>query len=131
MILRLLCIWLVFYSFLSSLILSNLKHEFKSTKVVYGSECVNNRLHVQYNGFHATMLKYIFKNLLQFQWSSPFLALVTAATCLFAQLRTAVLRLIVRSWLDVPTFATRRLHACHHATTPSGGRWNCGRENVR
>jgi hypothetical protein len=38
------------------------------------------------------------------------------------------LRLIVRSWLDVPTFATRRLHACHHTTAPSGGRWNCGRE---
>jgi len=33
-----------------------------------------------------------------------------------------------RSWLDVPTFATRRLHACHHARAPSGGRWNCGRE---
>jgi len=38
------------------------------------------------------------------------------------------LRLIVRSWLDVPTFATRRLHVCHHARAPSGGRWNCGRE---
>jgi len=38
------------------------------------------------------------------------------------------LRLTVRSELDVPTFATRRLHACHHARTPSGGRWNCGRE---
>jgi hypothetical protein len=37
-------------------------------------------------------------------------------------------RLIVRSGLDVPTFATRRLQACHHARTPSGGRWNCGRE---
>jgi hypothetical protein len=34
----------------------------------------------------------------------------------------------VGSWLDVPTFATRRLHACHHARAPSGGRWNCGRE---
>jgi hypothetical protein len=43
------------------------------------------------------------------------------------QLRTAALRLIVRSWLDVPTFNTRRLHACHHARTPSGGRWNYGR----
>jgi len=32
------------------------------------------------------------------------------------------LRLIVRSWLDVPTFATRLLHACHHARAPSGGR---------
>jgi hypothetical protein len=48
--------------------------------------------------------------------------------CLFIQLRTAVLRLIVRSGLDVPTFATRRLHACNHARAPSGGRWNWGRE---
>jgi len=31
--------------------------------------------------------------------------------CLFIQLHTAALRLIVRSWLDVPTFVTRRLHA--------------------
>jgi hypothetical protein len=46
----------------------------------------------------------------------------------FIQLRTAALRLIVRSWLDVPTFATRRLHACHHASAPSVGKWNCGRE---
>jgi hypothetical protein len=38
------------------------------------------------------------------------------------------LRLIVRSELDVPTFASRRLHACHHARAPNGGRWNCGRE---
>ena len=43
-------------------------------------------------------------------------------------LRTAALRLIVRSCLGVPTFATRRLHACHHARSPSGGRQNCGRE---
>ena len=34
----------------------------------------------------------------------------------------------MRFGLDVPTFATRRLHACHHARAPSGGRWNCGRE---
>ena len=47
---------------------------------------------------------------------------------LLFQLRTAALKLIVRSWLDVPTFATRRLHACHHAREPSGGRWNFGRE---
>jgi hypothetical protein len=46
----------------------------------------------------------------------------------FIQLRTAALRLIVRSWLDFPTLGTRRLHACLHATAPSGGRWNCGRE---
>jgi len=38
------------------------------------------------------------------------------------------LRLIVRSRLDVPTFATRRLQACHYARAPSGRRWNCGRE---
>jgi hypothetical protein len=44
--------------------------------------------------------------------------------CLFVQLCTAGLRLIVRSWLDVSTFATRRLHA----RAPRGGRWNCGRE---
>jgi len=47
---------------------------------------------------------------------------------LFKQLRTTALRLIVQSWLDVPTFATRRLHACHHARAPGGGRWNYGRE---
>jgi len=38
------------------------------------------------------------------------------------------IRLIVRSELDVPTFATRRLQACNHARAPSSGRWNCGRE---
>jgi len=38
------------------------------------------------------------------------------------------LKLIVRSGLDVPTFATRHLHACHQARAPSSGRWNCGRE---
>ena len=32
-------------------------------------------------------------------------------------------RLIVRSGLDVPTLATRRLHACHHARAPRGGLW--------
>jgi len=49
-------------------------------------------------------------------------------TCLFVQLCTVAVRLIVRSWLDFPTFATRRLHACHRARAPSGGRWNCRRE---
>jgi hypothetical protein len=34
----------------------------------------------------------------------------------------------VRSGLGVSTFATMRLHACHHARAPSGGRWICGRE---
>jgi hypothetical protein len=48
--------------------------------------------------------------------------------CLFIQQRTAASRLIVRSGLDVPTFVTRRLHACHHARAPSGGKWKCGRE---
>jgi hypothetical protein len=41
------------------------------------------------------------------------------------------LRLIVRSELDVPTIATRRLHACHHARAHSGGSWNCWREMSR
>jgi hypothetical protein len=40
----------------------------------------------------------------------------------------SLLRFIVRSGLEVPTFATRCLHACHHARAPSGGRRNCGRE---
>jgi hypothetical protein len=30
------------------------------------------------------------------------------------------LRLIVRTWLHIPTFATRRLHACHHARAAGG-----------
>jgi len=30
--------------------------------------------------------------------------------------------------LDVPTFATRCLHARHDAREPSGRKWNCGRE---
>jgi len=38
------------------------------------------------------------------------------------------LRLTARSGLDVPTFATRRLHACCHARARSGGRWKCGGE---
>jgi hypothetical protein len=37
-------------------------------------------------------------------------------------------RLIVWSGLDIPTFATRRLHVFHHARAPSCGRWDCGRE---
>ena len=45
---------------------------------------------------------------------------------LFSTTHCSLLRLIVRSGLDVPTFATRRLHACHHARAPSGGRWTCG-----
>jgi hypothetical protein len=48
--------------------------------------------------------------------------------CLFSTTHYRLLRLIVPSGLDVSTFATRRLHACHHARAPSGGRWNCGRE---
>jgi galactitol-specific phosphotransferase system IIC component len=38
------------------------------------------------------------------------------------------LRLTVRSGLDVPIFATRRLHFRHHARAASGGGWNFGRE---
>jgi hypothetical protein len=53
---------------------------------------------------------------------------VSGFLCLVIELRAAALRLIVRSWLDVPTSATRRLHACQHARAPSGGIWNCGRE---
>ena len=46
----------------------------------------------------------------------------------FSATQCSLLRLIVRSGLDFPTFAIRRLHAGHHARAPSGGRWNCGRE---
>jgi hypothetical protein len=35
-------------------------------------------------------------------------------------------RLIVRSGLDVPTFVTRRLHACHHARAHNGKRRTVG-----
>ena len=44
---------------------------------------------------------------------------------LFSNDALQTLRLIVRSGLDVPTFATRPLHACHHTRAPSGGRWKC------
>ena len=49
-------------------------------------------------------------------------------TFFFSTTHCSLSRLIVRSGLDVPTYATRHLHACHHARAPSGGRWNCGRE---
>jgi hypothetical protein len=48
--------------------------------------------------------------------------------CYVSLLCTAALGFIVRSELDVPNFATRRLNTCHHARAPSGGRRNCGRE---
>jgi hypothetical protein len=51
--------------------------------------------------------------------SSVFLFIYTTTHC-------SLLRLIVRSGLDVPTSATRRYHA--RAPSGSGGRWNCGRE---
>ena len=50
------------------------------------------------------------------------------APLLFSTYALQPSRIIVRSGLDVPTFATRRLHACHRARAPSGGRWKCGRE---
>jgi len=46
---------------------------------------------------------------------------------IFSITHCSLLRLIVWSGLEVPTFATSRLHAW----APSGGRWNCERENVR
>ena len=53
---------------------------------------------------------------------------VSYSVCLFSTTYCSLLRLIVRSGLGVPTFATRRLHACHHARAPSGGRWKWERE---
>jgi len=69
----------------------------------------------------ALILRYMYT-------ACPFPEECLGVVCLFIQLRTAALRLIVRSFLDVPPFATRRLYACHQARAPSGGRWNCGRE---
>ena len=39
----------------------------------------------------------------------------------FSTTHCSLLRLTVRSGLDVPTFATRRLHAFHHARAAEGG----------
>jgi hypothetical protein len=50
----------------------------------------------------------------------------TRTVCLFIQLHTTALRLIVQSWLDVPTFATRRLHVSPRESTRR--RRNCGQE---
>jgi len=41
------------------------------------------------------------------------------------------LRLIVRSESDIPTFATRRLYACHHARAPGGKRLEMWARNFR
>jgi hypothetical protein len=64
---------------------------------------------------HAFQLHHIFEH-----------SLLLVMLCLNYALQP--LRLIVASWLDVPTFVTRRLHAWYHARAPSGGRWNCGQE---
>jgi hypothetical protein len=63
-------------------------------------------------------------------WASYKYGIINFETliCYFSTTHCSLLRLIVRSGLDVPTFATRRLDACHHARAPSGGRWNCERE---
>jgi len=46
----------------------------------------------------------------------------------FSTYALQTLRFIVRSVLEVPTFISRLLHACHHARAPRGERWNFGRE---
>jgi len=43
----------------------------------------------------------------------------------------SLLRLIVRSCLDVPSFATRRLHACQHARAPKRRKVEQWARNVR
>jgi hypothetical protein len=52
----------------------------------------------------------------------------TGVFLIYTTTHCSLLRLIVRSGLNVSTFATRRLHACHHTRAPSGERWNCGQE---
>jgi len=59
---------------------------------------------------------------------TPGIIIIIIITIIIFNYALQPLRLIVRSGLDVPTFDTRRLHTCHHARAPSGGRWNCGRE---
>jgi hypothetical protein len=62
---------------------------------------------------------------------SGFVIVVIRLLLIFSTHALQPSRLIARSGLDVPTFANRRLHACHHARAPSGGRWKCGREMSR
>jgi hypothetical protein len=71
---------------------------------------------IQVNGVVDTLVKNA-SNLI-----SPEVPTTDQVFFLYIQLRTAALRLVVRSWLDVPTFATRRLHECHHTRAPSGGK---------
>jgi hypothetical protein len=54
--------------------------------------------------------------------TSSLVSIPTYLLLLFSTETLQLSRLIVRSGLQVPTFATRRLHACHHARAPSGGR---------
>jgi hypothetical protein len=56
---------------------------------------------------------------------SPSTAMVTVRTLLLLLFLTYAMqpsRLILRSGLDIPTFATRHLHACHHARAPGSRR---------
>jgi hypothetical protein len=55
MILRLLCIWLVFYSLLSSLILSNLKHELLNRlRSTMAANVLNDTINERYEGANST-----------------------------------------------------------------------------
>jgi len=68
-------------------------------------------------------VKHIFQVRHIFPWGFGFIDnFIKGTLCLLSTTHCSLLRLIVRSGLDVPTFATRRLHACHHARVPSGGR---------
>jgi len=51
-----------------------------------------------------------------------FVCIIIIIIIIFSTTHCSLSRLIVRSGLDVPTFATRSLHACHHARAPNGGR---------
>ena len=46
----------------------------------------------------------------------------------FSNYALQLLKAYCAIWVRLPTFATWRLDACHHARALSGGRWNCGRE---
>ena len=76
----------------------------------------------------SCLFTYLFISLFILGTSSPLFTLRAFLLFIYTTTHCSLLRLIVRSGLDVQTFVTRRLHACHHARAPSGGRWNCEQE---
>jgi hypothetical protein len=82
---------------------------------------------VNFNTSYSFFLRFYITKLIVLLKKSPTLlregepvkesALSVVIIIIIFELRTAALRLIVRSWLDVPTFATRRPHASPREST--------------